>query len=35
MDDQAKKTALWMSPYGIYMMTAGGNDGDIAAATVN
>jgi flavin reductase (DIM6/NTAB) family NADH-FMN oxidoreductase RutF len=35
MDDQAKKTALRMIPYGIYVMTAGTRDGDIAAATVN
>jgi flavin reductase (DIM6/NTAB) family NADH-FMN oxidoreductase RutF len=35
MDDQAKKTALRMIPYGIYVMTAGGKDGDVAAATVN
>jgi flavin reductase (DIM6/NTAB) family NADH-FMN oxidoreductase RutF len=35
MDDQAKKTALRMIPYGIYVMTAGSKDGDIAAATVN
>jgi flavin reductase (DIM6/NTAB) family NADH-FMN oxidoreductase RutF len=35
MDDQAKKTALRMIPYGIYVMTAGSKDGDVAAATVN
>jgi flavin reductase (DIM6/NTAB) family NADH-FMN oxidoreductase RutF len=35
MDDQAKKTALRMIPYGIYVLTAGGKDGDVAAATVN
>ncbi len=34
MDDDAKKTALRMIPYGIYVMTAE-NDGEIAAATVN
>jgi flavin reductase (DIM6/NTAB) family NADH-FMN oxidoreductase RutF len=35
MDDQARKTALRMIPYGIYVMTAGNEGGDIAAATVN
>jgi flavin reductase (DIM6/NTAB) family NADH-FMN oxidoreductase RutF len=35
MDDDAKKTALRMIPYGIYVMTAKANDGSIAAATVN
>jgi flavin reductase (DIM6/NTAB) family NADH-FMN oxidoreductase RutF len=35
MDDQAKKTALRMIPYGIYVMTAGSMDEEIAAATVN
>jgi flavin reductase (DIM6/NTAB) family NADH-FMN oxidoreductase RutF len=35
MDEQAKKTALRMIPYGIYVMTAKGADGAIAAATVN
>jgi len=35
MDDAAKKTALRMIPYGIYVMTAKGSDGAIAAATVN
>ena len=34
MDDDAKKTALRMIPYGIYVITAE-NDGEIAAATVN
>ena len=34
MDDDAKKTALRMIPYGIYIMTAE-NDGEVAAATVN
>ena len=34
MDDAAKKTALRMIPYGIYVMTAEKND-EIAAATVN
>ncbi len=35
MDDQAKKTALRMIPYGIYVMTAKGTDGELTAATVN
>ena len=35
MDDDAKKTALRMIPYGIYVMTAKDGDGSIAAATVN
>jgi len=35
MDDQTKKTALRMIPYGIYVLTAGSRDGDVAAATVN
>ena len=35
MDDQSKKTALRMIPYGIYVLTAGGKDGAVAAATVN
>lgn len=35
MDDDAKKTTLRMIPYGIYVMTAKGGDGSIAAATVN
>lgn len=35
MDDQAKKTALRMIPYGIYVLTAGTKDGEVAAATVN
>ena len=34
MDDDAKKTALRMIPYGIYVLTAE-NDGEVAAATVN
>lgn len=34
MDDGAKKTALRMIPYGIYIMTAE-SGGDVAAATVN
>jgi flavin reductase (DIM6/NTAB) family NADH-FMN oxidoreductase RutF len=35
MDAEAKKTALRMIPYGIYVMTAEDEVGDIAAATVN
>ena len=35
MDDAAKKTALRMIPYGIYVMTAEAADGATAAATVN
>ncbi len=35
MDDAAKKTALRMIPYGIYVLTAEASDGSLAAATVN
>lgn len=35
MDADAKKTALRMIPYGIYVMTAEAPDGTIAGATVN
>lgn len=35
MDAEAKKTALRMIPYGLYILTAEGKDGKIAAATVN
>ena len=35
MDDDAKKTALRMIPYGIYVLTAKTADGSFAAATVN
>lgn len=35
MDEQSKKTALRMIPYGIYVLTAGDKGGDVAAATVN
>ncbi len=35
MDADAKKTALRMIPYGIYVLTAEGPDGTVAAATVN
>ena len=34
MDADAKKTALRMIPYGIYVLTVQGSDG-VAAATVN
>ena len=35
MDESAKKTALRMIPYGLYVMTAEDEDGRISAATVN
>ena len=35
MDADAKKTALRMIPYGIYVLTSEGKDGKVAAATVN
>jgi len=35
MDANAKKTALRMIPYGLYVLTAQAKDGRIAAATVN
>ena len=35
MDADAKKTALRMIPYGLYVLTAEGRDGKIAASTVN
>ena len=35
MDEQDKKTALRMIPYGIYVMTAQGKDNSLAGATVN
>jgi flavin reductase (DIM6/NTAB) family NADH-FMN oxidoreductase RutF len=35
MDANAKKTALRMIPYGLYVLTAGTKDGRVAAATVN
>ena len=35
MDQDAKKTALRMIPYGIYVLTARGGNGEISAATVN
>ncbi len=35
MDNDAKKIALRMIPYGIYVMTAEDDNGNVAAATVN
>ena len=35
MDADAKKTALRMIPYGLYVLTAVGKDGRMSAATVN
>ncbi len=35
MDVDAKKTALRMIPYGIYVLTAEDNDGNVAAVTIN
>ena len=35
MDQEAKKTALRMIPYGLYVLTGESKDGKIAAATVN
>ena len=35
MDVALKKTALRMIPYGLYVLTADGGDGELAAATVN
>ncbi|MCP5370228.1 MAG: flavin reductase family protein [Hyphomicrobiales bacterium] len=35
MDDDAKKTALRMIPYGLYVLTSRNGAGDVAAATVN
>jgi flavin reductase (DIM6/NTAB) family NADH-FMN oxidoreductase RutF len=35
MDEDAKKTALRMIPYGIYVLTAGDPQGNVAAAAVN
>lgn len=34
MDAKTKKTALRMIPYGLYVLTAEGKDGSVAAATV-
>src|SRR5207302_8535751 len=35
MNQDAKKTALRMIPYGIYVLTADDGSGNVAAATVN
>ncbi len=35
MDQQAKKSALRMIPYGLYVLTGETLDGEVAAATVN
>jgi flavin reductase (DIM6/NTAB) family NADH-FMN oxidoreductase RutF len=35
MDEQAKKTALRMIPYGLYVLTGEAKDGRVAASTVN
>lgn len=35
MDNEAKKTALRMIPYGLYVLTAEAEDGSCGAATVN
>ncbi|HEY8514050.1 MAG TPA: flavin reductase family protein [Candidatus Binatia bacterium] len=35
MDPNAKKTALRMIPYGLYVLTGRTSDGQVAAATVN
>ncbi|WP_345740130.1 flavin reductase family protein, partial [Komagataeibacter rhaeticus] len=35
MDEQARKTALRMIPYGLYVLTAGTQDTAIASATIN
>lgn len=35
MDKDARKTALRMIPYGLYVLTAEDSDGQVAAATVN
>lgn len=35
MDEDAKKTALRMIPYGLYVLTAKDEAGDVTAATVN
>jgi flavin reductase (DIM6/NTAB) family NADH-FMN oxidoreductase RutF len=35
MDANTKKTALRMIPYGLYVLTAKGQDDAVAAATVN
>lgn len=35
MNEDAKKTALRMIPYGLFVLTAEGKDGSVAAATIN
>src|SRR5579884_4373114 len=35
MDENAKKTVLRMIPYGLYVLTAEGKNGEVAAGTVN
>ncbi len=35
MDADTKKTALRMIPYGLYILTAENEQGNVAAATVN
>lgn len=35
MENEAKKTALRMIPYGLYVLTAANEKGDVAAGTVN
>ncbi|RMF58193.1 MAG: flavin reductase [Calditrichaeota bacterium] len=35
MDEQAKKTALRMIPYGLYILTSVSKDGDVSAAAIN
>ena len=35
MDANTKKTTLRMIPYGLYVLTAAGKDGQVAAATIN
>ncbi len=35
MDDNQKKTALRMIPYGLYVLTCEGEDGKVSAGTVN
>jgi len=35
MDEQAKKTALRMIPYGLYVLTGESKDGRVTASTVN
>ena len=35
MDEDKKKITLRMIPFGIYVMTAKANDGNVGAGTVN